>query len=203
MRRLCSTHLPPKSSICTTVRRHVLYISLTFVFTVYQTDKYDELANNLRSQNIECHFVKGSTISESDLPQIACSDGRQCLVVIDDGSMEVAQSKELAHCFTVARHHSCSILVLLHFLYTPNFQPMRVISANTTYFVLLKSSRLLSQVATLGSQLQIRKELLAAYRDQCAKDYGYLLVDLHTTTPDKLRLRTDLLNEHQTVYVPI
>ena len=41
-----------------------------------------------------------------------------------------------------------------------------------------------------------------AYADATSHPYGYLLVDLKTTTPDVLRLRTDIFPDERTmVYV--
>ena len=45
--------------------------------------------------------------------------------------------------------------------------------------------------------------LTEAYKSATSEPYGYLLIDLKTTTPDHLRLRSNIFpGELQSVYVP-
>ena len=159
------------------------------------------MQQTLSDQGIKCDFVKASKIEEEDLDTIADPDGGQTLIIIDDNSIAAASSKEMAQMFTIARHKNCSIILLLHFIFGP-WPSARIISANTAYFFLMKSPRMLPQVCSLGSQLGIRKALVSAYQNETKKQYGYVLVDVCTTTPEQLRIRSDILNDHQTVYVP-
>ena len=66
----------------------------------------------------------------------------------------------------------------------------------------MKSPRIINQVANLGTQLGLRKALVSAYQNQMKKQYGYILVDVRTNTHEKLRIRSDILNDHPIVYVP-
>ncbi len=121
-------------------------------------------------------------------------NGGQTLIIIDDNSISAASSKEVAQVFTMARHKNCSIVLLLHFIFGP-WPNSRIISANTSYFFLLKSPRMTQQVNTLGSQLGKRDELVSAYAQASRRPYGYVLVDLCTNTPDHLRIRSDIVEE--------
>ena len=51
------------------------------------------------------------------------------------------------------------------------------------------------QVATLGSQVGKQRALVSAYEREARNRYGYVLVDLCTSTPDHMRIRTDILSE--------
>jgi hypothetical protein len=111
-------------------------------------------------------------------------------IIIDDNSIAAASSKDVAQAFTMARHKNCSIILLLHFIFGP-WPSSRIISNNTAYFFLLKSPRMLKQVAILGSQLGKQNALLSVYGRESKKPFGVVLVDLCTQTPDHQRIRTD------------
>jgi hypothetical protein len=74
----------------------------------------------------------------------------------------------------------------------------------THYLVLFKNPRDTSQIAHLGRQMfpERVKYFREAFADATSQPYGYLLVDLKTTTPHVLRLRTDIFPDERTmVYV--
>ena len=74
---------------------------------------------------------------------------------------------------------------------------MRTISLNAHYIVLFKQTRDISQIEASGRQMfpSQGKLFLAAYKSAVQRDFGYLLIDLKSTTDDRLRLRADLLGE--------
>ena len=148
----------------------------------------------MHAQGIVCEFVKASTVSDADIDAMADPNGGQTLIIIDDSSISAASSPQVAQVFTMARHKNCSIILLLHFIFGP-WPSARIISANTAYFVLMKSPRLTKQVAMLGSQLGRQKTLVSAYEREMKNQYGYVLLDLCTATPEYLRVRTDIFNE--------
>ncbi len=166
---------------------------LLFSTLGYQ-DNYTQLKEKLQSEGIKCEFIKGEVVTEGDLEALADPNGGQTLIIIDDNSISSASSKEMAHVFTIARHKNCSIVLLLHFIFGP-WPSSRIISINTGYFFLLKSPRMAKQVATLGSQVGKQRALVSAYEREARKPYGYVLVDLCTSTPEHMRIRTDILNE--------
>jgi hypothetical protein len=77
----------------------------------------------------------------------------------------------------------------------------RNISLNTHYLVLFKNPRDSAQIAHLGRQIfpERVKYFREAFADATSRPYGYLLVDLKTTTPDDLRLRTDIFPDKDTI----
>jgi len=155
---------------------------------------YTTLHDKLALQGIQCDFVNGSSVTEADLDAIADPNGGQTLIIVDDNSIATASSKEMAHVFTVARHKNCSIVLLLHFIFGP-WPSSRIISANTAYYFLLRSPRMLKQISNLGSQLGKQRLLTSAYEREMKKMYGYVLVDLCTKTPDHRWIRTNIFDE--------
>ncbi len=176
----------------------VLYLTYIYDKTEIKTlgfqENYEKLRKNLFNQGIQIEFLKKSTVSEADLENMSDPNGGQTLIIIDDNSISAASSKEVAQVFTMARHKNCSIVLLLHFIFGP-WPNSRIISANTSYFFLLKSPRMAQQVNTLGSQLGKQNELVSAYARASRRPYGYVLVDLCTNTPDHLRIRSDIVEE--------
>jgi hypothetical protein len=164
-------------------------------------DCYTQVQRSLSEQGIKSEFLKATKIVEDDLDEISDPDGGQTIIIVDDNSISAASSKEMAQIFTMARHKNCSIILLLHFIFGP-WPSARLISANTAYFFLMNSPRLFPQVATLGTQLGIRKALVSAYQNETKKKFGYVLVDVCANTPHQLRIRSDILNDHQSVYIP-
>ncbi len=155
-------------------------------------ENYEKLRSNVLGQGIQIEFIKKPTISEADLENMMDPNGGQTLIIIDDNSISAASSKEVAQVFTIARHKNCSIVLLLHFIFGP-WPSCRIISANTSYFFLLKSPRMKHQISTLGSQLGKQEELVSAYEQASGQPYGHVLVDLCTNTPEHLRIRSNTI----------
>jgi len=77
------------------------------------------------------------------------------------------------------------------------------VTLNAHYLLLCKNRRDMSQINHLGRQLYPRnlKFFQEVYEDATKKPYSYLLVDLHSDTPENMRLRTQILpNQTQYVY---
>ena len=68
----------------------------------------------------------------------------------------------------------------------------RTISLNMHYLVLFKNPRHSAKVVHLGRQIYPNrsKYLKESFMVATSRPHGYLLIDLKTMTPDKLRLRT-------------
>ena len=122
-------------------------------------------------------------------------------MAIDDATMQTTASKELAHLFTVARHYNVSLVLFWHIIFAPT-PASRIIAQNVGYYFLLNSPKMQQQVAILGSQIGLRRALQSAYDMEMQKPYGYILVDLATNIKH-LRIRADILKDHQTVFVPL
>lgn len=154
----------------------------------------------LAEKGVTIEFIKSSVFTEDDLKNLASPNGEQTIVAIDDATMTTTTSKELAHVATVARHMNVSLVLFWHLIFA-NSPPARTIAQNVGYYFLLNSPKMQQQVAILGGQIGLRRVLQTAYDMEMQKPYSYIMVDL-VTNHKNLRIRTDVLNEYQTVFVP-
>jgi hypothetical protein len=156
---------------------------IIWCFGCYQ----DEYRN---SDSIE--FVEG----------IPCSDildGRRTLLIIDDLMSET--DDRVTKLFTKGSHHKNASVVYISQNVFNKGKENRNISLNTHYLVLFKNPRDSAQIVHLGRQIfpERVKYFREAFADATTRPYGYLLVDLKTTTPDDLRLRTDIFPDKDTI----
>jgi hypothetical protein len=117
------------------------------------------------------------------------------IVIIDDLMDELKEDEELSKIFTRESHHlNFSVIFILQNLYIKGSK-MRTINLNSQYFLLTINRRDLSQITTFGTQCYPRKGsfFMDVYLDAINQQpYGYLLFDSHITTPENLRLRTNI-----------
>ena len=119
-------------------------------------------------------------------------DGRKTLLIIDDLMTET--DGRVTNLFTKGSHHkNVSVVYISQNLYNKG-KENRTISLKTHYLVLFKNPRDAAQISHLGRQIfpDKTKYFRDAFVDATSRPYGYLLIDLRTTTPDELRLRTDI-----------
>ena len=124
------------------------------------------------------------------------------LLIIDDLMHET--DERVTNLFTKGSHHrNISVVYLVQNLFGKN-KEHRTISLNTHYMVVFKNPRDGSQITHLAKQMYPDKirYVKEAFADATTRAHGYLFVDLKQHTPDHLRLRTDVLKPHQTVYIP-
>ncbi len=133
------------------------------------------------------------------IPDSSMLDGRRTLLIIDDLMAETDQ--RVTAIFTKGSHHkNASVIYISQNLYSKG-KENRTISLNTHYLVLFKNPRDLTQIMHLGRQMfpDRSKYFRDAFADATSRPYAYLLVDLKTTTPDELRLRTDIFPDNTTM----
>ena len=127
------------------------------------------------------------------------------LCVIDDLMQECSGNKNIGNLFTKTSHHrNLSVIFIVQNLFYQG-KESRTISLNAHYIALFKNIRDRTQIISLSKQMfpgNVRY-MREAYEDATKKAYGYLLVDLKTSTSDEVRLRTRIFpGEHTVVYVP-
>ena len=117
------------------------------------------------------------------------------VVVIDDYMQRVNQ--DISTMFTVLSHHAN----ITFFLITQNLFPKnkfyRDISLNSTYIVIFKNPRDLSQISVFARQFGSRKykEILNAYREATEKPFSYIFFDNHQKTEDRFRIKSDIFGD--------
>ncbi len=135
-------------------------------------------------------FVKGLNIDIETFDPL-----KNNLIIIDDLIQDSVGSKEVSELFTRASHHrNLSVVLISQNLFCQG-QHSVTINRNSQYLVLFKNPRDAAQITCLGKQIypgNIRL-LLDAYKSATERPYGYLLLDFKQSTPDELRLRTNIL----------
>lgn len=126
------------------------------------------------------------------------------LLIIDDLMTQAHSDPRITRLFSVGSHHkNLSIVFIIHNLFHQG-KEMRNLSLNSHYIMLFKNPRDSLQIATLARQMYPgrSKFLIEAYQNATQGSYGYLLMDLKPTTPEDLRVRTNILpSQDQVVYL--
>ena len=145
-------------------------------------------------------FIEGFP---ADLTQLT-QGHEQTLLILDDLMGECSGDQRVSDLFTRGSHHKgVSVLYLTQNLFPPG-KLSRTISLNSHYFIVFKNPRDSLRIATLAKQMFPRRSqyLMDSFHDATKKPYSYLLIDCHPQTPEKLRLRTNILpGERQIVYM--
>jgi hypothetical protein len=144
----------------------------------------------------------------SDLLQILNSKDNT-LLIIDDCMRMVCKDPFVSDLFTKLSHHlNVTVFVLLQNLFPKGKDSnIRDISLNSTYIVLMRNPREISQIQRLGISVYGNRSrfLVDAFNDATRKEpYSYLLVDFSQSLPDFLRVRTSIFpkDKYQSVYIP-
>jgi hypothetical protein len=124
------------------------------------------------------------------------------IVIIDDLMREV--DGNTVDIFTKGSHHrNLSVFNLIQNVHHQG-KGHRDISLNSHYMVYFNNPRDRAQVAHFARQVDPDnpKFIIEAYRDATLRPHGYLLFDLKQSTPEEMRLRTDIFpGEQNVVYV--
>ena len=138
-------------------------------------------------------FVKG--IPESLENDTYLDVNIRNLIVIDDQMIEAGKDNRIVNLFTKGSHHrSLSVVYIVQNLFHQG-KGNRSISLNSHYLVLFKNPRDKLQILTLAKQMYPSETawFIKEYEEAVRRPYGYLFVDLRPTTPDRCRLRTNVL----------
>jgi hypothetical protein len=100
-------------------------------------------------------------------------------------------------------HHGISTLFLVQNRFPPG-KHLRTISLNNHYIIAFKHPR-----DSLGASILARQAfpkavnyVMESYEDAVSEPYGYLVFDMHPSTPEKCRLRTSIFpGEYQVAYL--
>jgi hypothetical protein len=159
---------------------------------------YQPIFDELRETVPHIEFFEGLPKEEFENPA-NFGDGVNALLILDDLMSDLANDGELTNLFCRFSHHAhvnC-VFVLQNFYHEG--KQIRNVTRNSHYLVFTKSPRATSIVQTLGRQLFPGKKdfLVDAYQKATKKPYGYLLLDLHPASDEKLRVREGLLPDEQ------
>ena len=117
-------------------------------------------------------------------------------MVIDDQMENAGGDKRIVNLFTRGSHHrNLSVIYILQNLFHQG-KNSRSISLKSHYLVLFKNPRDKLQILTLAKQMYPGQTdfFIKRYEEAVRRPFGYLLVDLKTTTQYNCRLRTNVLS---------
>ena len=138
--------------------------------------------------------VHSGAPSEQELKERARSTNGRLLVVLDDLMVGMRQ-QFLDTVFTRGSHNwGMSVVLVTQHLFT---KELKVARNNSHYLVLMRNPAGALQIKTLATQLFPTKigDFMQAYKDATARNFGYLLVDMHPKTPELIRLRTHIYSD--------
>ena len=138
-------------------------------------------------------FVKGIPTA---LEQDSYFDvNKRNLIVFDDQMIDASKDKQIVNLFTRGSHHrNLRVIYIVQNIFHQG-KGRRRISLNSHYLVLFKNPRDKLQILTLAKQMYPGQTdlFLNQYEEVVKRSFGYLLIDLKTTTQDNCRLRTNVL----------
>ena len=147
-------------------------------------------------ENLE--FVRGANFELIDSLK---NNGTKYLLIFDDSSEEICNSKAFVDIATARRHRGLSTIYIKHNLFHQS-QLGRDVELQKSHIVLFKSPRDVMQVTTLSTQLGLGSELVDWYRDATSVPFGHLLIDLSPRTDDRLRCCTNTGSIPSKFYIP-
>ena len=140
---------------------------IIYCYGIYQT-LYDDMKSHLS----HIRFYEGLP-TKDDLESWAAVEPGHKVLVLDDLMQRAVKDPDIADLFCQFSHHlNFSTIFVAQNLFADG---MRCLSLNTHYFILLKNSRGVLQVQTLGKQiLQIAYNVLQGAREVSTKDVNKL-----------------------------
>lgn len=168
---------------------------IIYCYSIWQ-DKFDQLKQMIPF----VEFFEGMfNVEELDSKIIN-------FIILDDLMREASENDNVLDMFTKGSHHrNVSIVLLTQNLFSKG-KHSRTISLNSHYIVLFKNPRDKSQITCLARQMYPKgsRFLEEAYFDATRDAHGYLFIDLKQSTPNELRIQTNVFSETKRfVYIPL
>lgn len=173
--------------------RRLIYPEIVHVLYCYGV--YNKKIIELSRLGIETHFGVPTVRYIKEL-------SKPLLLVLDDLMLD-ARSDFMDLLFTRGSHHwGVSVVFVTQNLFEKSLKTAR---NNAHYLVLLRNPSGQLQIRNLGVQLFPRRlhYFMEAYASATEENYGYLVVDMHPSSPDLVRLRTHIFpGEPQALFTP-
>lgn len=170
---------------------------------IYAYSEHQPMLDEMKETIPHLMFHQGLP-SREDIQQL--TEGiSHTIVVLDDLMLQVAQSQDCVHLFTVTSHHrNISTVMLSQNLYPPG-KYARTISLNVLN-VIFKNYRDSRQIITFGSQILPGHVpfFKAAYESATRPNWGYLHVCLEPSQNREYQLRSHIFpKEDMIIYQPL
>ena len=179
--------------------RHILFNKPSLNVYIVCSNVQDIYENMVKNKNVKKIFYKMP--SKNEILQIA-KYGRKTggtILILDDLLTEIAKNNMLIQeIFTeMAHHQKLTVVLCVQNLFYQN-GIFRTLSLNSGYLVPFKNPRDMKQINFIAyrSYAMDSEVVIKAYKDATYKPYSYLFMDFTQTTPDFLRLKTDIFPSH-------
>ena len=122
------------------------------------------------------------------------------LIILYDLLDEASKSLKITQLFTCGRHDNPFVIYITQNVFHKNQQAL---SLNSNYMVIFKNPRDNSQFATIARQIRLDKNkfLMWVYKDAASFPHTYLMFDLKPNTEERFRVRSNILEDPQNVYI--
>lgn len=164
-------------------------------------DKFSDL-KVLWCQGIECETsdkqVKCKTVKITYFKGVPTEEDLEPYntIVLDDLLVECAKDANVTNLFARVSHHKGkNVFVLVQNLFYKS-TVIRNLNLNSTYIILFRNIRDKTQAMMFARQFMPWNKdfFLREFKKATTKPFGYLVVDLHQTTNDAYRLRSNIFN---------
>lgn len=183
---------------------HLLDRIPTRVFYFY--NQWQPLFDRMKREKLVDSFVNHLP-DKSELEKLTLpgkKSGRGSLCIIDD--FMNSSSEHVGEIFTALSHHlDLSCIYITQNVFAQNNKYMRDMSLSASYLVMFKNPRDQSQIANLAKQLAPGNTsfIVDSFRRITSKPYSYVMYDLHQSTPDLIRVRTNIFLHEQPLKVVV
>ena len=169
-----------------------------WIYSTWQKELFSELLS--RISNIQ--FIENLPHANIEQERLVNGKNINTLYIIDDLMDEVSERGDIKNLFTRGRHINTSIIFLTQNLFHKG-KHTRDMSLNSDYLVVFKNPRDTSSIGNLAKQMMPgnSKFLQWAYRDATMKPFSYLFIDLRPDTDERVRYRTNILEDVQHTYI--
>ena len=123
------------------------------------------------------------------------------LIILDDLMDESKDNSQVSKLFTKGSHHrNISVIFISQNLFIQG-KYTRTISLNSHYMIIFKNPRDKTQFSHIARQMfpGNSKFLNESFMDATSVPHGYLFLDFKQDTPEKLRVRTNILSNEETI----
>ncbi len=204
---IAGTTMSGKSTLIAEILRHKdLMFDKPLHKVAYCYGVFDESYLTLASQVDSLDLFDGLPEELLSNPGSYFDRSNNNCIILDDLGPKAMSSPMVEKLFTVLMHHyNITCILVLHNIFFQSKYSV-TINRNCQYFLLTKTLRDQTSIATFGRQSfpEKPKFLISAYRQAMdSAVYPHLLVDLHPLTPKKLAVRQNILpGQTPFVYIP-
>jgi hypothetical protein len=161
---------------------------------VYYYNQWQDSYEQFQKENVVSKWInKLPTTEDVKEHTWLFKDDGGSILVIDDFAQQL--NKDVVDIFSILCHHTNSVVILLTQNIFSKNKVFRDVSLNSSYVVLFKNPRDSSVIANFARQFAPGKNsyIVDAFKQATQLPYSYMLFDLHQSTPEHLRVRSNVL----------